>query len=77
MPNSDGGREVLFLSTADFCAYMEKIKILCYNGKNCTMQPAVDEFQVVVWWYATYKKVILDSSDGDTPHALSSGGIEK
>ena len=41
------------------------------------MQLSVDEFQVVVWWYATRKKVILGSVDGDMPPTLSSGGIER
>lgn len=41
------------------------------------MQPSVDEIQVAVWWYATHRKVILGSSDGDTPPVLSSGGIER
>ena len=45
--------------------------------KNHTTQPSVDEFQVAVWWCATRKKVILDSSDGDTPPVSLSGGIER
>ena len=45
--------------------------------KNHVRQLLVDEFQIAVWWYATHKKVMLGSLDGDMPSILSSGGIER
>lgn len=41
------------------------------------MQLSVDEIQAAVWWYVTYRKVILGSSDEDMLPVLSSGGIER
>lgn len=38
--------------------------------ENLTMQPSVDEFQSVVWWYVTVEKAILDISGGNRPPLL-------
>ncbi len=69
------GREIYF-SLPMVSVLVEKLIIYAIINNNRTMQPSVDEIQVAVWWYATYRKVILGSSDGDTPPVLSSGGIE-